>query len=376
MSSAKHIHLVAFDVPFPPRYGGIIDVFYKIKKLHQHGVKITLHAFYYEGHNQPTERLEEFCVKVYYYKRKKKLTKVLFNKLPFIVSSRQNKNLLKNLLKDDSPILFEGLHTCYYLNDLALAKRKKIVRAHNIEHDYYNGLAQWEDSIFKKIYLKIEAKRLKRFERILRFANVILPIAKMDVSHFSQYTEVEYIGPFYNGDDPIPPDINKVKDQILFHGNLSVKENEFAANYMLNEIVPRINYRFIIAGYQPSELLAETIENIPNVVLIESPKTSQLDKLICESQINLLLTFQQTGVKLKLLHALAKGGHVIINDKMDDDHIFENICSVNNTTQGIVDKINELINIEFTTDDQQHRNELLDAYFNCETNALKIIDLI
>ncbi len=29
--SGEHIHLISFDVPFPADYGGVIDVFYKIK---------------------------------------------------------------------------------------------------------------------------------------------------------------------------------------------------------------------------------------------------------------------------------------------------------------------------------------------------------
>ena len=43
----KRLHIVAFDVPFPANYGGAIDVFYKLKALHQLGIRITLHCFEY-----------------------------------------------------------------------------------------------------------------------------------------------------------------------------------------------------------------------------------------------------------------------------------------------------------------------------------------
>ena len=36
----KTIHIIVFDVPYPSDYGGIIDVFYKLKALHQLGVNI------------------------------------------------------------------------------------------------------------------------------------------------------------------------------------------------------------------------------------------------------------------------------------------------------------------------------------------------
>ena len=43
----KHLHIVSFDVPYPPDYGGAIDVYYKLKALHEEGIKIYLHCFEY-----------------------------------------------------------------------------------------------------------------------------------------------------------------------------------------------------------------------------------------------------------------------------------------------------------------------------------------
>ncbi|MGB4283887.1 MAG: hypothetical protein WBJ48_04150, partial [Bacteroidales bacterium] len=44
-TSNKTLHLISFDMPYPPNYGGIIDVFYKIRALHRVGVNIILHVF-------------------------------------------------------------------------------------------------------------------------------------------------------------------------------------------------------------------------------------------------------------------------------------------------------------------------------------------
>ena len=43
----KEIHLIAFNVPYPANYGGVIDVFYKLKALSQNGFKVILLAFKY-----------------------------------------------------------------------------------------------------------------------------------------------------------------------------------------------------------------------------------------------------------------------------------------------------------------------------------------
>ena len=34
-----HLHVIAFDVPYPANYGGVIDVFYRVKALSEAGVR-------------------------------------------------------------------------------------------------------------------------------------------------------------------------------------------------------------------------------------------------------------------------------------------------------------------------------------------------
>ena len=41
----KHLNIIAFDNPYPPIYGGVIDVYYKINELAKLGIKIHLHYF-------------------------------------------------------------------------------------------------------------------------------------------------------------------------------------------------------------------------------------------------------------------------------------------------------------------------------------------
>ncbi len=58
----RSINIISFNIPYPPNYGGIIDVYYKLKSLHNLGVKIYLHCFDY-GRGIKNE-LEKICVKV------------------------------------------------------------------------------------------------------------------------------------------------------------------------------------------------------------------------------------------------------------------------------------------------------------------------
>ncbi|MGH2563383.1 MAG: mannosyltransferase, partial [Ginsengibacter sp.] len=126
----KHLHIVCLDVPYPPDYGGVFDLFYKIRSLHSIGINIHLHCFEYGRGKQ--EELKKYCKSVSYYKRKNFLNGLSL-RLPFIVSSRANRVLLNNLLKDDHPVLLEGIHCSYFLYSGELKNRKIIIRLHNVE---------------------------------------------------------------------------------------------------------------------------------------------------------------------------------------------------------------------------------------------------
>jgi hypothetical protein len=151
------LNIVSFNIPYPADYGGVIDVFNRIKTLHSMGVKIILHAFQYGRKVSP--ELEKYCSQVYYYKRHTGFWSHI-SLLPYIVKSRRSGLLLSRLLENDAPILFDGLHACYYLADRRLRNRCKIVRAHNIEHRYYYGLYRLPSSFFKKSFYLLESWKL------------------------------------------------------------------------------------------------------------------------------------------------------------------------------------------------------------------------
>lgn len=353
-----------------------MDVYYKLKHLHAQGGKIIYHCFYYAGHNPPTELLNQYCEEIYYYPRKKQAWKLLTSSLPYVVSSRANSDLLTRLLADDYPILFDGIQTCYFMNHPEILKRKRIFRANNIEHAYYAGLAMWETSWLKKQYLKLEARRLEKFEKKLSGVDAILSVAKMDIPHFEQYAVTHHIPPFYNSENTTEIDESAAVQQVLFQGNLSVKENEHAAKYIIKNVAPLTENKIVIAGKNPSGELQSLSNAVKNVALIDTPSIEVMDALIRHSKVNLLMTFQQTGIKLKLLHALESGQHIIINEKMDDSGIFAALCHVENEPQRIARKMDELLEIPFTNTDKTKRDKAFAAYFGNAKNARRILKII
>jgi hypothetical protein len=355
-SVEKHLHIISFDIPVPVNYGGVIDVFYKLKYLKQSGIKIHLHCFRYGG-RKPSPILNELCDKVSYYSRKN-LAHDITGNIPYIVNSRKDDQLIENLLQDDAPILFEGLHSCYYLTDPRLRNRKKIVRTHNIEHDYYASLAKTEKNYFRKLYFINEAKSLKSFEKKLKYADGLAVISHNDYKYFSKkYKNVFTVSAFHSNEavDILP---GKGK-YVLYHGSLEVNENHHAALYLVNEVFQGLSCKLIIAGNKPKRELVQAVENTSNTEIRTGLSVEQIHTLVKEAQINILPTFQATGIKLKLLLALFSGRHCIVNTPMVIDTGLEMLCHIADDKETMRQKIQQLMKTPICVKDVDQRNKIL-----------------
>lgn len=353
----NHLHIVSFNVPWPADYGGVIDVYYRIKALADAGVKIHLHCYTY-GRAEAVE-LAKICEEVHYYPREIGWRHQLEFR-PYIVASRNSKQLISNLSKDNYPILLEGLHNGFVLEKLGGKLRKISVRAHNVEHDYYQALAHAESCGWKKLFFFLEAYKLRRYEPILKSASNILAISEKDAEYFRSqgYQNVLLLSPSH-GHQTVTSQLGK-GDYVLYHGNLSVGENVRAVEYLLEKIVPENNYKFIIAGRNPAESLKLQIAQHPRVELIENPDDLQMHHLLQNAQVNLLVTDQATGVKLKLVNALYEGRHCLASSKMVEGTDLDSACHIADTVKEMNDKLSVLMETEFDTAELQKRKKIME----------------
>ena len=366
---SKILHIVSFDIPYPPNYGGIIDVFYKIKELHKLGVKIYLHAYIYDNKTKQKE-LEKYCEKIFYYQRNSIIFS-LFSLLPFRIKSRVNKELISNLKSINAPILFEGLHTIYPL--LKFNFKDSFVRTHNIEHLYFFGLAKSEKNILKKVFFKFEGLRLKIFERHLNKAKGIFTISPFEQNYFSQLYKKSYYVPAFHESLEIKNN-TKQGDFILYHGDLRVSDNIKAALFLIS-VYKDTSYKFVIATSAKEKSVLEKIKKHDNIFLEEIPTKEDLDILFTKAHINTLISFQKTGIKLKLLNTLYRGKHIIANSELIEDTGIENLCHLANSKKEILEKTAQLFKEKFSDVELQKRSKKLED-FNPKKSAKKIVDVI
>ncbi len=369
MPNSNQLHIVSFNIPYPPNYGGVIDVFYKIKELDRLGIKIYLHCFEYDRPQQI--ELEKYCETVFYYKRASKI-KSVFSSIPYITKNRGNQLLIDQLKKIEAPILFEGLHTTFPLTKTAF-NSKVYIRTHNIEHDYFKGLAKSESNVFRKIFYLVESFKLKKYEAILNKVDGIFSISPFEQEYFeSTYGEIcAYIPAFH--------DAKNIKNHsrkgnfILYHGDLRISDNIKAALFLI-DVYKNSSFKLVIASSNKLPIINE-INKHQNISFETINNQEELENLFKQAHINTLVTFQQTGIKLKLLNALSQGKFIIANTKMIADTGLENLCELANTKEQMLHKTEILFSKEFSEADIEKRKEKLTP-FSPSLSAKKIMDII
>lgn len=366
------MHVVSFNIPYPPNYGGVIDVFYKIKALSEAGIRIHLHCF--EFGRQASNELEALCASVNYYHgkmRKRDYSKLL----PHGVLSRTSDELLDNLVKDDSPILFEGLHTCYYLDDKNLADRKKLVRLHHVESDYYRHLGKSERRTFRKFYYYTESIKLKYFENILQKADKILPISFSDFESLKKkFSQLVYLPPFHSNER-----VSCIPGKgmyALYHGNLDVPENNQVAVFLVNKVFNDLQIPFIIAGSMPTEMLRKEVKKFPHIQLRSDLNEQEMTRLIRHAHINVLPTFQDTGIKQKLLNSLFNGRYVIANSKMVINTGLDSLCLVRDSADEMKATLTEYMEKDFEMAQVNLRRTILMNSYSNQSNAVAFKELL
>ena len=370
----KHVHIITHDVPWPADYGGVIDLFYKLKALHAQGVNIHLHCFT-QG-RMPQEELNKYCFSVNYYQRKKNISRFSLS-IPFIVNSRVNDALIANLQKDNYPVLLEGIHCTYYLNNNQLTNRKVIVRLHNTEFEYYKQLAKHENNLFKKLYFLHESRLLKKYEKALANKATIIAVSKKDTELYQQVfnaTDIHYLPVF------LPYTLAVGKEGkgcfCLYHGNLGINENEEAAIWLLQHVFNQLEIPFVIAGKNPSKKLQKLAHNHQHSCLVANPTDKEMQDMICKAQVNVLPSFNNTGIKLKLLNAVFNGRHCLTNHAGVDGSGLKSCCHVYESADAFQTEIKKLYDEPFTEQEIQQRQGLLQTMYNNETNARQLMTFL
>ena len=286
-----------------------------------------------------------------------------------------DKNLWRRLEQDNHPVLIEGIHAAGWLLKRKPSERKIILRLHNVEHDYYRQLFLSTSSTLNKIYFHFESQLLRNFEKtIASIPDIILAVSAKDVQTYKQRFQVKNIDvlPVFTGftNDEPPAGTGYFS---LYHGNLSVPENEKAVAWLLNEIFVDSAIPFVIAGKNPSPDLKQFIARFENAKLISDPSIETMQSLIADAQCNVLPSFNVTGIKLKLINALFHGRHCIVNSAAVAGSGLESICHIVKTPQEFREEVERLTLLPLDSAEISARKKILKDLFDEDKNCAELI---
>lgn len=350
-------------------------MFYKLPALQAEGVKIHLHCF--DNGRGKQEELDKYCEEVFYYPRNKGHKGIATN-LPYIVSSRKNDTLLDNLLKDEYPIFMEGVHCTYLTTDKRFSKRRKFVRIHNVEHDYYRQLYKCSTALFKKMYYLWESKLLKKYEQqLVKNATAFWSVTEKDADYYRNElhcSTMDYLPLF------LPPWSVNAKlgmgNYCLYHGDLSVAANDYAVKWLIEKVFHDTDLPIVVAGKNPSKSLEDIIHENENACIVANPTAKEMQDMIAKAHINILPCFNDTGIKIKLLNALYNGRHCVVNKAMVSGTQLGDLCHIVETPEAFKERIAQLFHQPFTEQEIDTRKIFLNAHFNNQKSAKQMVKWI
>ena len=178
---------------------------------------------------------------------------------------------------------------------------------------------------------------------------------------------------FHSTSQAMEAGISLIHQELNLAENLSIAENEKAVLFLMNEVFRDSKIPCIIAGKNPSTQLLKRIKS-PLEIRI-NPSASEMQTLIQEAHINILPAFQNTGIKLKLLHALFMGRHCLVNPTMVEGSVLKEAVQLAEDGVEFRKAIDQLMSTPFEEADINQRKIQMRLFDN-QMNARKIFNIL
>ena len=270
----------------------------------------------------------------------------------------------------------EGVHCTYLLHDNRFSNRRCFVRLHNVEHIYYRHLSKNTTSFFNKLYFLFESWRLKWYEKSIVNKATFWGVIEKDDEVYRKLgcKNIDFLPLFL-------PEWNVKSHQgngifCLYQGDLSIGENEKAAQWLVENVFKELEINLVIAGKNPSAKLTALVESKSTMCMIANPDEAEMQDLIEKAQLNLIPSFNSTGIKVKLVNALFNGRHCLVNDSTVNGTGLESLCHIATNDGDFIRNIVDLYKSPFQQEDIAMRQNVLLKMFNNQRNAKQMVTWI
>lgn len=239
-------------------------------------------------------------------------------------------------------IILESLFLSPYIDTIKLHSKAKIVlRSHNVEHKIWENLAKNELNILKKIYLKRLSKDLKKSElSVLNKVDLVATITDEDKQLFHQLGIRSKLVTIPVALEPkvIPVDFDTTK--ICFIGAMNWHPNKEALDWLMHAIFPavKIKHPHIELHVAGSFMESYASNNRMHGVFFHG-FVDDADAFLASNGLLILPIKSGSGVRIKLLEAMAGGIPVITTPRGAKGINTKDAFYLANTTEEFVEKI-------------------------------------
>jgi len=318
------ILILTHRVPFPQNGGYPIVVGNTVKGLVSLGHDVSLISINVKKRSGKITERDELLDKIRYieYDIDTRLTMVeafsnLFTKNPYNIDKYYNAGFERLLVKDIKEnnydiIQFEGLFVAPYLSAIRkTTKAKLIFRAHNIEHQVWQKLAQQKSDPIKRWYLSLLARRIKTYELELldKFDGIVVFTGQDKNTMLSYGTKIPIsVLPIGVDLSKYQPDELKTEfPSLFFLGSLDWLPNRegiewFIDNFHKDLTAGRLKVKFYVAGHNIPEAYDEY--EVPGKVFIQGEVDDALE-FVNSKSIMIVPLLSGGGMRVKIVEGMA-----------------------------------------------------------------------
>ena len=277
----------------------------------------------------------------------------LFNGKSYHISRFKNKVLqtkLNELItrKQYDVIVFESIFAAAHIDQIKRQCNAHIIyRAHNVEHKIWHDLAQGEQNLIKKWYLKHLSKRLKSFElSFLNKIDSIFSISEIDQAFFKKYSDHTHYIPvsMIHEQGPI-----KIKKSICFLGAFNWAPNKEGLLWFVEDVFHNIVKQFPFVYFEIAGSFSEEISTLSKTKNIRLHGFVDSSKEFMASHgIFVAPLLSGSGVKMKVIEAMSMGVPCVLSAHAAEGLDLPPIIPVCRTKDDFIEKLSLLLN------DEQH----------------------
>ena len=313
--------------PWPLKDGGALGYYNFLKGYHDAGCRLTAAILNTTKHHVDFDSLPPDVKNLAEYhlvdidnriKPLDALKNLLFSSDSYhvvrFISSEFESQLAKLLKeKEFDVVVFESIFMAPYLSTIRkYSNAKCILRAHNVEFEIWQSLAEIESNPIKKWYLQILSKRLKSFELSqLNLFDGLSCVTEKDAKVFESlgYSKSWHVAPTGMDISRLQPNYNTLEEKSVLHlGSMDWMPNQEAVKWFIKEVWPSLKIKFpqlkfYVAGrnmppefHQFSGNGIEILGEVENAIELMNSKSIMVVPL-----------FSGSGIRVKILEGLALG---------------------------------------------------------------------